>query len=867
MALGLAAGARAGTTGKVTGFVVDYRERPVPGATVSVLGTSLWALTDATGRYNIIGIAPGKWRVEAVKIGFRTVITTNILVASDQSTWIDFELPSPEDVMGVVEVVADRPVVNVRLSSSMAVLTRDEIEDLPVQDLNDVVNLQAGVVDGHFRGGRIGEVQYQVDGVSVNNAYDNRSGLRLDRSLLEEVQVISGTFDVEYGQAMSGVVNAVLRSGTGTFQWDAEVFSGGYLFPGGEERRLTDDKLHPAAVQNYQFTLSGPTGLPGTVYLLNGRRYLYDNYITAEDIFSPTDSHDVENAVFYPTGSGDEVPLGYSKEWAGALKVSNSSIPTLRLNYQAVLNDIVARRSEFAFRYLPEGRSKQETRSVSHGFDVTHTLSPSTFYNLSLRQNYFNYRDYAYEDVYDPRYDAAGGLDSDHNYEEGAWIQGVDFTRFKQRTDAYILTGSVLSQVNREHLLKVGGEFQWVDIRFGTPGHLVYTTSPETGTVTLLRYVDQPPDFPGIERYEPRIGAAFAQDEIEWNDLMLRAGFRFDYFDARSTVPSDLSNPANSIEGAPESVPVETSVKSYVSPRIGVVYLVTDRAAVHFSYGHFIQFPPLGDIFRNADYSVLSDLQAGGIDYGVRGNPDIEPERTVQYEFGYKQALTDHIGVDLTLFYKDIRDLLGVEFVSTYSAAEYAKLTNIDYGSVVGFTLAVDQRRVGLLATSLDYTWQLARGNSSDPRETATRASAGEDPRPRQIPFDWDQRHTLNMTISLAKPGDFSMSTVIRAVSGQPYTPQIETGFGYGLEDNSGRKPSSVLVDLRAEKRLGGGFGLYPRLFARVFNAFDSRYFNGFVFPTTGSPYYSRVPQTVDDPSRYYPARRVELGVKLGSGG
>ena len=97
-----------------------------------------------------------------------------------------------------------------------------------MQDLQDVVNLQAGVVEGHFRGGRLGEVQYQVDGVTVNNPYDNTSSLRLDRSLIEEVQVISGTFDAEYGQAMSGVVNAVLRSGGDHFQWNGEAFTGGF---------------------------------------------------------------------------------------------------------------------------------------------------------------------------------------------------------------------------------------------------------------------------------------------------------------------------------------------------------------------------------------------------------------------------------------------------------------------------------------------------------------------------------------------------------------------------------------------------------------------------------------------------------------
>ena len=146
-----------------------------------------------------------------------------------------------------------------------------------------------------------------------------------------------------------------------------------------------------------------------------------------------------------------------------------------------------------------------------------------------------------------------------------------------------------------------------------------------------------------------------------------------------------------------------------------------------------------------------------------------------------------------------------MEFISTYNDAEYARLTNVDFGNVIGFTVALEQRRRGLLSTSLDYTWQLAQGNSSDPRETATRAEAGEDPRPRQVPFNWDQRHTLNLTVMLSRPDDFSVSGIVRVASGQPYTPAIAAGFGGGLGTNSGRKPTGVLVDLRGEKSLRVG--------------------------------------------------------------
>jgi outer membrane receptor protein involved in Fe transport len=430
-----------------------------------------------------------------------------------------------------------------------------------------------------------------------------------------------------------------------------------------------------------------------------------------------------------------------------------------------------------------------------------------------------------------------------------------------------VVKGAITSQVTRAHQVKAGAELQYSKVKFGSPGYIINTTVE--GVRRLVQVPTQPPELPGIATYKPIALAAYAQDQLEWQDLNVRAGVRLEYFDARSTIPTDLQNPANAIAGAPVSVPRSTSKKISLAPRLGISYPITTTAAVFFAYGHFYQLPGLGLIFSNSNYSVLDELQAGGIDYGVLGNPDLKPERTTQYEFGYKHALLENLGLEVSMFYKDIRDLLGVEFVSTYAAAEYARLTNVDFGNVIGFTIALDQRRVGIFSTAVDYTWQRAQGNSSDARETATRASAGADPRPEQIPLNWDQRHTLNATLSASKSNNFSISAVIRYGSGQRYTPSIGSGFGAGLERNSGVKPAATLVDLRAEKffRLAG---MNTSLFARVFNLLDTRFFgNGFIFNDTGSPEYSLNPvgdrATLADPNRFYPPRRIEIGFTVNS--
>ncbi len=860
-------GVFAGTTGKIAGRIVDSSNKPVAWAEVRIVGSKFGATTTEAGDYTILNVPPGTVDVTIRHLSFRVVTVQGVLVSADQTARVDATLEEIAVELEEVVVTAKRPPVDLDLTSSQATITREEIDELPVQELDDVVNLQAGVVEGHFRGGRLGEVQYQVDGVSVNNAYDNMSTLNVDRSLIQEVQVISGTFDAEYGQAMSGVVNAVLREGTETFQWSAEAYVGGYAFS--SEERLTEDVFDPAAIQSYQGAISGPipSPIPDTSYLLSTRYFHFDDYVAAENRFVPTDESDFQNNVFAGTGDGSEEPLGYNREWSGAAKITNTSIPGSKISYQVLFNASEGRRNNYAFRLNPDGASIQDYEAICHGFDWTKTFTGTSYMELNLRQIYSEYEDMVYADFFDPRYEAAGPPDGDDEYENGAYVQGVEFTRFMQTTNAFLMKGAYVNQLNHQHLIKTGGEMSLPVVQFGTPGFLVYTS--EGGVNTLNHYYNQPPDYPAIQDDYPILGAAYVQDQMEWPDLTLRAGMRFDYFDARSTVPSDLSNPANAIDGAPMSVPVETTAKFSLSPRLGVSYPIEDWAALHFAYGHFQQFPPIGQIFANSDYAVLANLQSGGVDYGVLGNPDVEPERTVQYEFGYKHVLNPDLGLDVTTFYKDIRDLLGVEFISTYNGAEYARLTNVDFGDILGVTVALDHRSLGPLSVGMDYTWQQALGNASDPRETATRASAGEDPRPRIIPFNWDQRHTFNMTATLGRLSDFNASAILRVASGQPYTPLLESGFGAGLESNSGRKPAGVVLDIRGEKFLGRRWGADMGLFMRAFNVFDQRSFNGPVFASTGSPYYSRFPEADEvalaDPTRFSAPRRIELGLRLGS--
>ncbi len=851
-------------SGKLTGTVKDNSGEVLIGANVLVEGTNLGAATNIEGKYTILNVRSGTYNVRFGYVGYKTQKVENVRISADQTKTLDAVLV-PEVIQGEEVVVIDKkPLVEFNQTSSVSTINKDDIKGLPVQTLNEIVNLQAGVVDGHFRGGRIGEVQYQVDGVSVVNPYNNSSILEIDKSMIEEVQIISGTFDAKYGQAMSGVVNAVLKTGSDKIEISGEAYLGAHLTTD-TENYPNNNTFNPTRIQSYQLSLSGPTGLPQTTFFVNGRRYLNQGWLFGRRRFTPYDKNDFEKRVFNPSGDNKLVPMNYSYEWSGQAKITNQSLKNFQFNYQVTFNNSNRKNYNHGFRLQPDGTPTNYTTSFSQGLTFTHTISPMMFYKLNIRQNYFNYESYVFKDLLDSNYVYAGEPKSDANYEDGAVVQGVDLGRFRQRTNSGIVKCDYTWQATQSDLIELGFEGQYSEITFGPPGFFVSTS---LNGVQVLQPYFQFPRLPGMKTYYPLQFSSYLQDRIELGDLVVRAGLRFEYFDAAAQIPDNLQNPANTLVGQPASKLINATIKTAVAPRLGFSFPLTASASVYFSYGHFYQLPGLNLLYSNSDYSLLDQLQAGGISYGVMGNPDLKPELTIQYEFGYKQAISDFLGVQLSFFYKDIRDLLGVEFVSTYAAAEYARFTNVDFGSVYGFTLSLFQRNIGNFNTSLDYTFQFAQGNSSDPRETANRAAAQQDPRPRDIAFNWDQRHTLNLSAIYSVPDNFSFGAIFRFGSGQPYTPEIGSGFNAALETNSGRKNGYFLLDLRAEKNFQLNF-LNFSLFARVINALNTDFVNGFVFNSTGSPDYTLTPNAnravLSDPSRFYEPRRIEFGISFRS--
>jgi len=171
------------------------------------------AVADRSGRFFIINVPPGFYTVKVQMMGFETVVYKKFQVSVNRTAELNVKM-KPTVIKGKTIVVkAERVEIKKDQTSSIRNVSSKTIEKLPVESVDQVVSMQPGVVVGHFRGGRSGEVLYLLDGIQVNESFGYGKALDVNPDVVEEVEVITGTFNAEYGRAMSGVVNVVTKEG------------------------------------------------------------------------------------------------------------------------------------------------------------------------------------------------------------------------------------------------------------------------------------------------------------------------------------------------------------------------------------------------------------------------------------------------------------------------------------------------------------------------------------------------------------------------------------------------------------------------------------------------------------------------------
>ncbi|MEX0601870.1 MAG: TonB-dependent receptor, partial [Bacteroidota bacterium] len=460
-------------------------------------------------------------------------------------------------------------------------------------------------------------------GISITDAFDNSRGIQIDNQSIQELQVISGTFNAEYGNAMSGIVNTVTKEG-------GREFHGGVMIYGGDHvSTFTDyfphiDRVDIIGKRNLQANLSGPVPYTGNTlnFFVNGRYYYDNGYLFGERRYN----------VDGTPGDGAIVPMNWQKNLYGQGNLSFVPTPGIKVNLEGLYSREHFQDYDHAFRWAPDGNLQKFGRSYTATASLTHMLSPSAFY--TVKGSYFrrSFREYLYQDPFDPRYQHPDSL---LTVSYAFRTKGTNLHRFFRVTRTAVGKADFTSQVTQSHLLKMGAEVKIHSLDFDdfTLEPLQVAGVPVEPFKTSIPAADQP----NRDRYsnEPFETSAYVQDKIEFESVIINIGVRFDYFDSRGKVLVDVTDPNIYTPLRPELEQLslverepyfykKAKPKVQISPRFGIAYPISDAGVIHFSYGHFLQIPPFQYLFNRGPYKVPQT----GLNLGVWGNPDLEPQKT-----------------------------------------------------------------------------------------------------------------------------------------------------------------------------------------------------------------------------------------------
>ncbi len=834
--------ASGGEHGKIVGRVTDVNGQPVIGASIAVMGTELGAMAGANGDFVISFVSAGSHTLKATSIGFDAVIIKNVIVNADQTSKQDFRMKELVYQMESTLVTATIPLVRPAGVTTLRIQTQADIERQPVSTITQLISLQAGMTTDnqgtHLRGGRPDEVSYYVDGVVTKVPHDGGNAVNVARSAVEEVSIIPGGFEAEYGEALSGVVNIITKEGgekieamlryTTDEMFSSDLLNYGYNFYEGYLGGAVP------SLKNVRYFVSGE--------LYNAADYGPDNGLGRYRVDRPRMDYKAEGRLTYRLLKRGKITLGamrtreqwrqYSTAWHYNLphfvaRTYKSNFVNSGLNYTLGKGTLLTIKGS----YLQIGRwvAVRDTHQENNPDDVRFSDG------LNARRWYEDYRYKGQFVIDDGEVDRRELIDTLTHYFSEMQTQNVDnpygarglFFRGDNRyweyyySTEYGVRADIIHNIGQFHEVKTGFNVSYIDM-----GDYLNTLPWD------------PLPFYDIYQREPIMGAGYIQDRVDWSGLVIRGGLRFDYLDANARGVRDPYDTTSWVYAAP----------SYrFSPRLGFSFPITDRLKFRFNYGHFFQVPPLDNLYGTTDPAVVRlAIMRGG---QILGNPDLHAKKTIQYEVGFENQLTDELAFDLTAYFKDIYDLETVRQIVAIPVS-YNQITNADYGNVKGFEFGLTKRLKDYWSGRIAYTLQYAKGTGSYAWEAYfDYISASPDPVTGTAPpipaidfwLDFDERHMLVADLGLVFPGDFgigalrdfSVATVTTYHSGQPYTPTNSKGERTG-DMNSARKPGYVNTDMRASRdiKLGPvGVGLHCSIY-NLFNTIQVRN----VYPSSGKP-------------------------------
>lgn len=810
-------GALAQSDGTLRGTVREAAtERGVAGATVELQPGGRRTTTDSAGRYLLRLLRPGRYRLHVRAIGFTPVVRDSIEVRGEQTTVVDVRLSSEAvPLEGIVVTAQPDPVLDPRIAATAVTITREDLRTLPVTTVAEAVALQPGVVGGSYRGGRVGQELYIIDGLGVKNQLDAAGGylgVRIPPAALEEATVITNGFSARYGQALSGMVSIVTRDGP-------DRLGGAVSYE--TDRPLADGGDY--GIDRTVVSIGGPVvGRARFLAVLDAGARLDADPVLAP---APEDSLDPRFARpwLLPYNAGERfdgfakltVPLGAQH----VVRLSYTASAERRQLFDPVVKYDPAQRAgqDVAGQLLllhyragaPDGADGNGALDLRVGLFEKEAIRSALLAPPEMRFGAFSFGDFAL---------AGRGLARARDSAAAeapvaGFVSPAMATSTPWGVPAFFVTASDRGELAwnryREARVRLDGFLAGgaaTDFRAGAE-----YVAQRVETFTRLeawRPVADGAPAARTSSFSPYSAGAYLELQHRWEDLTVTAGLRGDGFDARGAGTEALGE-----------------TRLLVSPRLSVA---TALGAATFvaSVGRFAQ-PP--DFQYLTDAAFDDSLRTGRF---RRGNPALGFETASQTEMQVRVRATEALALRVGAYLKRLDGL--VASVPVGLDPDSAVFGNADYGTVQGLEVLLERRETRGVGFRLSYVFQKAEATATNALDFYRRlriAPDGDTIAPGEVtfPLDFDQRHAaVGVVQGRTLPGapavlrDLQASAVGRWGSGLPYSRTNAAGDSLLGPPNSARLPSQWTVDLLVAK----GFplaGLHLRAYVDARNVLQHR--------------------------------------------
>ncbi len=811
-----------GTVGTLSGIVIEKgNRRPLSGANIILEGTQMGAAADLEGKFVIYNVPGGLYNVKVTMIGYQTQIIKNVRVIRDHKTKLEIELQQEAIIGEEVVITASRPLIQPDLTSSIHIISKKEIDHLPITSFEEIMELQPGVVQGgHIRGGRATEVLYLIDGIPIRQSIEGGLGADLPKGALEEITLQTGGFNAEYGNAMSGILNIATPTGSEQHRIWA---------------RAIDDRLgwkESNKFRQYEIFGSGP---------IYGKKVTY--FLSSDLTLSDTRWWQDMEKVF-----DDPIEQNFNL----ISKINIAVTPNLKLVIQGLYSWWHQRQYEYRWRFNLKGLPPVTKDSYRFSAILTHILSPRTFYTVSMSR--FQVKSFLGQgDRNEVNPDQIFQYDLPWYYfitkGDRLWWQDSKEITYYGKFD-------FTSQLSDIWQIKFGAEGQYFNLN-----NEIVKYEPQKTFWGRPVLDEMPYNFSTSYEYNPWLGAAYFQTKIDNKIFAANVGFRWDAFDPRAQrpiiewIPVTAKDFRSEIRGF-----ASASRKSQFSPRIGFSFPILDKNFFFFSFGYFFQVPLFDYLYTGLDPEFFKK--------GLRllyGDPDLKPENTRAYEFSYKHILNENLAATVTYFEKSITNLVDTRtFLASDSKSEddgFTQFVNLSSAHSHGFEFTLEKRYSHFFSGKLNYTYMTAKGYSGDAEQGMNYFMWGFEVPNKEYFLSWDQRHTIASELFVGDPEKYGINFVWRWHSPRPYTyypsrDGIVPDRKVKIEPNNARMSNVAYLDVK----MSYSFWLKDRIEATLY--FDYRNildrFNVLWIASDG-----KIGGELSDPTAWDQGRRFYLGLKL----